>query len=480
MVMVVRPNVVLAICCTSILIVSLDATVMNVALPAIRADLGAKTSGLQWVLDAYTLVVASLLMLSGSLADRFGRKRTFQLGMILFTLASLLCSLSPNLESLILFRMIQGIGASMLNPVAMSIVVNTFEDPNQRARAIGFWGAVLGVSMALGPLVGGGLTQTSGWRSIFWINLPIGLASVLLTQRFIPESRATRARRIDPVGQVLVFTALASFTYAVIEGRHRGWGSVTITGLFAVALASVVGLLVYEPRQAEPLIELRFFRSIPFASATVLAVANFASFAGFLFLNALYLQEVRGIPAFWTGVYTMPLALMQIVCSPISGRLVGRYGVRVPLVGAGIAITVAALLLTRLDERTSLAYLLVSYVVFGIGIGLVNPPITNSAVSGMPRARAGLASAIASTSRQVGASFGVALAGAIVSGAGHHVSAPDFVASSHAFWWLVAIAGVVIAALGILASGAWARASVAGIAVLLAEEPVPTAAAEAR
>lgn len=465
----VRPNLVLAICCSSILIVSLDATVMNVALPSIRQDLGARTSGLQWVIDAYTLVVASLLMLSGSLADRFGRRRVFQLGMFLFTLASLLCSVAPNLPSLVAFRMLQGIGASMLNPVAMSIVVNVITEPAARARAIGVWGALLGVSMALGPLVGGGLLELSGWRAIFWLNLPIGLSAILLTQRFVPESKADRARRIDPVGQLLVITGLVSFTYAVIEGRHVGWSSPIIVGLFALSLASAVGLLVYEPRQAEPLIDFRFFRSVPFASATVLAVVNFASFSGFLFLNALYLQEVRGIPPFWTGVYTMPLAVMQIVFAPIAGRLVGKVGPRPPLVASGIAIAIGALMLTRLDAQTPLPWLLAAYVIFGIGVGLVNPPITNSAVSGMPRARAGLASAIVSTSRQTGASFGVAIAGAIVSGADHqHVSSAI---AAHAFWWIVVGAGIGISAIGALASSSWARASTASIATLLADEP---------
>jgi EmrB/QacA subfamily drug resistance transporter len=467
----VRPNLVLAICCMSLLIVSMDATIVNVALPAIRRDLTAATSGLQWVIDAYTMVVASLLMLSGSLADRFGRRRTFQTGMVVFTAASALCSAAPGLPSLIAFRMLQAIGASMLNPVAMSIITNTFIEPRARARAIGAWGAVVGISMALGPLVGGGLTQLIGWRSIFWINVPIGIAAIVLAQRFVPESKAPRARRLDPVGQLLVFAGLSALTYAVIEGPHHGFGSPLIVGMFAIAAGAVLGLVRYEPRQPEPLLDLRFFHSVPFASATMIAVCAFGAFSGFVFLNALYLQEVRGLTAFHTGLYTLPLALATIACAPISGRLVGKYGTQPSLLLSGAAIALSALLLARLDTATPLPWLVVAYVIFGIGFGLVNPPITNTAVSGMPRAQAGLAAAVASTSRQVGASLGVAIAGTIASiGASGRIT--GFAEATHAFFWLVFACGVLVAALGALSSTPWARASVRQIAALLdSDEP---------
>lgn len=188
-----RRMLVLAICCMSLLIVSIDNTILNVALPSMQRDLHASTSGLQWAIDAYTLVLAALLMLSGSTADRIGRKRVFMTGLVIFTLGSLLCSLAPGLSSLIVFRMMQAVGGSMLNPVAMSIITNTFTDPRERARAIGVWGAVVGISMAAGPLVGGVLVESVGWRSIFWVNLPVGLAALLLTLRFVPESRAPKA-----------------------------------------------------------------------------------------------------------------------------------------------------------------------------------------------------------------------------------------------------------------------------------------------
>lgn len=461
-----RPNLVLAICCMSLLLVSMDITIVNVALPSIRHDLSAATSGLQWVIDAYTLVLASLLMLSGSIADRFGRRRVFQVGLTVFTAASALCSLAPDLHALIAFRMLQAVGASMLNPVAMSIITNVFTEPKARARAIGLWGAVVGISMGLGPLIGGGLTQTIGWRAIFWINVPIGIAAIVLAQLFVPESKAAQTRRADPVGQLLMLGILGATTYAIIEGPRHGWGSPLIVALFAATAAALIGFIVYEPRIKEPLIELRFFRSVPFASATVIAVLAFASFSGFLFLNALYLQEVRGLPAFTTGLYTLPLALAAVVASPLSGWLIGRAGTRIPLVLAGAGITISALTLGGIDAHTPLSRVVAAYVIFGLGFGLVNAPITNTAVSGMPRARAGLAAAVASTSRQVGASLGVALAGTIVQA---HRDAQGFTEATHAFFALAIAAGLSIVALGLLSNSAWGKETLMRAAALIEE-----------
>ena len=244
---------VLAVCCLSLFIVGLDVTAVNVALPSIGRELHAGISGLQWTVDAYTLVLASLLMLAGSTADRLGRKRVFVAGLVVFSLASLLCSLAPNVELLVAFRVLQAVGGSMLNPVAMSIIANTFTDPRERAQAVGIWGAVFGISMALGPIVGGTVVDAFGWRPIFWINLPVGLAAIVLTLRLVPESRAPRARRFDPVGQVLVIVLLAALTYGIIEAPALGWSSPAIVAAFAASAAALAGLLVYEPRREEPL-----------------------------------------------------------------------------------------------------------------------------------------------------------------------------------------------------------------------------------
>lgn len=261
-----RRLLVLAICCMSLLIVSLDTTILNVALPAMRSDLHASVAGMQWTIDAYTLVLASLLMLAGSTADRIGRRKVFTVGLVLFTAGSVLCSLAPSLGWLIAFRMVQAVGGSMLNPVAMSIITNTFTDPRERARAIGVWGGVVGISMAAGPVIGGLLVDSVGWRSIFWVNLPVGLVALALTLRYVPESRAARPRRADPVGQLLVVALLGSVTYGIIEAPVAGWGSPLILGCAAVAVAALVALLRYEPRRPEPLIDPRFFRSAPSAA----------------------------------------------------------------------------------------------------------------------------------------------------------------------------------------------------------------------
>jgi EmrB/QacA subfamily drug resistance transporter len=441
----------------SLLIISLDVTIVNIALPAISDDLDAPVSGLQWIIDAYTLVLASLLVLAGSTGDRIGRRRVFQAGLALFTIGSLLCSVAPSLETLILFRMVQAAGGSMLNPVAMSIITNTFTEPRERARAIGVWGAVTGFSMALGPLAGGVLVHTLGWRCIFWINVPVGIAAFLLAWRFVPESRAEHPRRLDPVGQLLVLTLLASLTFGIIEGPAAGWFSPLIIGCFVLAAAALAGLLWWEPRRAEPLIELRFFRSPPFSGATLVAVCAFASLGGFLFLNTLYLQEVRGLSALQSGLYTLPMAVMTIVASPLSGRLVGSRGTRLPLHIAGTAMALGVLPLTWAGPDTPAWQLFAGYLLFGFGFGMVNTPITNTAVSGMPRARAGVAAAIASTSRQVGTALGVAVIGAVIASG----SGPD----SPAGWWIMFALGLAVLTVGHLSTGSWARATAAREAV---------------
>jgi EmrB/QacA subfamily drug resistance transporter len=451
----------------SLLVVGMDVTIVNVALPAIQHDFDASLAGLQWILDAYTLVVACLLMLSGSMSDRFGRRRVFQIGLGLFTTGSLLCSMAQNIGELVAFRAIQGLGASMLNPVALSIIANAFQEPKARARAVGVWGAVAGVSLAIGPLIGGALTQSVGWRSIFWINLPIGVAAVVLAARFVPESKAPRARAFDPIGQLLVFVCLASLTSAVIEAPHAGWTSWLILGLFTTSGAASTIFLLYEPRRKDPLVDLRFFRSVPFSSAALLALCSFASFAGFLFLNALYLQQARGFSAFDTGLCTLPLAIMMMVCAPLSGRLVGSHGTRPSLLIAGAGFLLSALMLTHLNIGTPLALLMVAYGLFGLGLGMVNPAITNNAVAGMPLSQAGVAAAIASTGRQVGAALGVAVAGTVV--AASHAKGVDFTQATHPIWWIMTGCGAVVLLLGWASNTPSAQASTGRVAHLFGD-----------
>ncbi|MEV2212467.1 MFS transporter [Streptomyces sp. NPDC050997] len=470
-----RRMLVLAICCMSLLIVSLDNTVLNVALPSMQKDLHASTAGLQWTIDAYTLVLASLLMLAGSTADRLGRKRVFMAGLVVFTIGSALCSISPNLDALIAFRMVQAVGGSMLNPVAMSIITNTFTDPRERARAIGAWGAVVGLSMAAGPLIGGLLVESVGWRSIFWINLPVGLAAFLLTLRYVPESRAPKARRPDPVGQVLVIALFGALTYAIIEAPNAGL--VAVLPFAVVALAALAGLLWYEPRRDEPLIDLRFFRSAPFSGATVIAVCGFAALGGFLFLSTLYLQNVRGLDALHAGLWMLPMAVPTFLCAPLSGRLLGSLGPRVPLLIAGVAMTASGVLFAAFEAETSNVTLFVGFVLFGIGFGFVNAPITNTAVSGMPRSQAGVAAAVASTSRQLGQTLGVAVIGAVLAARiGSSSYRETFVSAAMPGWWVLAGCGFAVLVVGALTSGRWARGTAERTAERLSSTEVRQAA----
>ncbi|GAA2592079.1 MFS transporter [Dactylosporangium fulvum] len=429
----------------SLLIVGLDNTIVNIAVPAIRSDLDASLAGVQWTIDAYSLVLASLLLMAGSTADRIGRRRTFQTGLAVFVIGSLLCGLAPSLGWLVAFRVLQAIGGSMLNPVAMSIITNVFTDRRERAQAIGVWAGVVGISMALGPVVGGLLVESVGWRTIFWLNVPIGVAAIILTALFVPESRAPRPRRVDLPGQVIVLALMASATYAIIETS-------IVAGV--VAVVALAALLIVEPRRHEPLVDLKLFRSPPFAGATLIAVAAFSSLAGFLLLNTIYLQEVRGYTPLHAGLLTLPIAAITVILGPLSGRLVGARGPRPSLLFGGVGIGLSGLLLTRLDEHTPLAWLLAAYVVFGIGFAMVNPPITVTAVSGLPTAQAGVAAAFASTSRQFGAALGVAVLGAVVAAGLHGAPLADgFVSASHAAWWIVAGCGVAVLCIGTLTTG---------------------------
>jgi EmrB/QacA subfamily drug resistance transporter len=463
---------VLLICSMSLFMVGLDITAVNVALPSIGEQLHASLSWLQWTVSAYTVVMASLLLFSGSMADRLGRKRTLVIGLSVFSVASLLCSLAPTVELLVVFRVLQGIGASMLNPVAMSIIANTFTHPRERAQAVGVWGAVFGASMALGPIVGGALVSSVGWEWIFLMNIPLGLATIMLTLRFVPESKAPKPRRFDPVGQALVTVLLASITFGIIEAPDAGWTSPTILVAFGAAAIALLGLLRYEPRRDEPLIDLRFFRSIPFSSSIALSVAAFASFGGFLFLNTLYLQDVRGLSPVEAGTIIVPIALMTVILSPISGRVVGRSGPRKPLVVAGIASFVACSMLVDIGPETPFAWLIAAYVVFGIGFGFVNAPITNAAVSGMPREQAGVAAAIATTSRQFGQAIGVAIVGAIVASSAGGSTQAELSSATRPAWWTLTALGAVVLVLGLLATGSRATKSAQRTAVELNPEAV--------
>jgi MFS family permease len=348
----------------------------------------------------------------------------------------------------------QAAGGSALNPVALSIISNTMADDGERARAFGLWGAIVGVGLAAGPVLGGVLVHAIGWRSIFWLTVPIGVIAILLTP--------------DPLAQLLLFLTIGILTTAIIEGQDTGWGSPAIIALFAVALVGGVALAAVERHRSEPLLDPRFFRSAPFSGATLIAVASFGAVSGFLFINTLYLQTARGEDVLDAGLLTLPMALMIFIFAQTSGRLVARYGARLPFLLAGPAMAAGALMLVALHSHTSIAYLLISYVIFGVGMGLVNAPISNTAVSGMPRAQSGVAAAVASTGRLIGATLGVAIAGSLVAGS----TAATFATASHAAWIFLGGLGVFVLIAGLASTSRWAQQTASQAASVISEENV--------
>lgn len=427
----------LAICATSIFLVGLDTTIVNVALPAIGRDLGLATADLEWTLDAYTLVLASLLISSGALADRIGRRRVFRLGLVLFGIGSAACALAPSLGVLVAARAVQGVGGSMLSPVALAIVVSVITDPRERARAIGVWAAVFGLSMAAGPLLGGLLVAGSGWRLVFWANLPIIAIVLALTVRHVPESRAPKPRRLDLPGQALLMLLAGTTVAVLIEGPRLGWRSPAMLLGYALLAAAATAFVRVETRRAEPLMDLRLFRRPPFTAAVAGAVAVFVALNVTLLLGTLYLQQVRGLSPLAAGAVTLPMAIAATVCAPLAGNLVGRVGPKLPLRLAGASIVIAGLLLVGLGDRTPMSVLLLGYLFAGIGVGFANAPITNTAVSGLPPERAGVAGGITSTARQLGAALGIALAGGLVTHAG-------LAEAVRPGWALVALCGAAL------------------------------------
>ncbi len=459
---------VFAICCVAVMVAMMDISIVNIALPSIRRDLHTTISGLQWTIDAYTLVLASFVVLAGSIADRVGRRRIFMVGLAVFGIGSLLCGLAPSIEGLVAARALQAVGATMLTPVALAIITTTYPDPAERAKAIGTFGSITGLALALGPILGGVLVDSLSWRAIFWINVPILAVAILGTMLYVPESRSARTRRFDPVSQVLSIMLLGSLVYAIIESQWLGWTSPVILVLLAVAVLSLLGILLYEPRRTDPLFELRLFRSAPFSGALLMALLALCGFQGFLFVTTQYLQDVRGLAALAAGLCLLPVGGMIAVLSPFTGKLVASHGPRLPLVIAGAALVLGGAASLWLEPDTPLVAVLAIYLLFGAFLGTVNPPITNTAVAGMPRSMAGVAASLISTGRQTGTTLGVAIAGTIV-GSSLANGGRAYTIAEHDVWWLILALGIGILVLGLVGTGRWAKGT-AERAVELFEE----------
>jgi DHA2 family methylenomycin A resistance protein-like MFS transporter len=404
----------LAVTCIGFFMVLLDASIVTVALPTIQRDLQARLSDLQWVVDAYTLPFAVLLLTAGTLGDRFGRKRMFLVGLVIFTVGSALCGFAPTLGWLIAGRVLQGAGGAALSPGSLSVLAAAFPIPRERTQAIGIWSGISGVALAAGPLLGGLLIQVSGWQAIFFVNLPIGVIALALGWRVLAESRNPTANRLDLPGQVLAIGGLAALTYALIEGQADGWGSPLILALFAAAGVLLLAFVVVEARVREPLLPLGLFKSIVFSTANMAALIVGFALLGTVFFTAQFFQEVQGYTALQSGERTLPTTAGIFIMAPLAGRITARFGPRLPVaVGAALA-GVALLLLTRLTPTTGYGELWWNFGMFGIGIGLTLSPITSAVLAAVPPVRAGLASSMVNTSRQIGSVLGIAVLGALV------------------------------------------------------------------
>jgi EmrB/QacA subfamily drug resistance transporter len=401
----------LAVCSATFMLL-LDITIVNVALPDIAEELDASFSEVQWVIDAYALTLAALLLTAGSLADLLGRRLVFTVGLVCFTVASLLCAISPDATTLILARGAQGIGGAAMFATSLALLAQEFHGP-ERGTAFGLWGATTGAAVAVGPLVGGALTDAFGWPSIFYLNIPIGIATVAIALREVPESRDEHAGGIDWLGLVIFSAALFLLVFGLIESNDHGWGSTLIVGTLSAAAILLVAFVVVERRVAHPMFDLSLFRKPTFDGASIAAFALSASmFAMFLYLT-LYMQTILGYGPLETGLRFLPVTLLSFVAAAVSGKLTARLPAR-GLLGGGLLLVGGGLLLMRgVDAQSGWTALLPGFVVAGIGIGTINPSIANAAIGVVAPARAGMASGISSTFRQVGIATGIAGLGAV-------------------------------------------------------------------
>ncbi len=396
----------------------LDITVVNVALPSIRDDLGASFTDLQWVVDAYALTLAALVLTAGSLADRLGRRRIFAIGLGIFSLASLLCGFSPDPTFLNLSRALQGVGGAIMFAVSLALVAQEFPAGRERGTAMGIYGASIGVAVAVGPLIGGALTDGLGWQSIFFLNVPIGLAAIVITYLKLRESRDPNATRIDWPGVATFSASLFMLVLALVRGNDEGWGSTMIVSLFAGSAFLMGAFAAIESRVSEPMLPLGLFKRPSFTGVQLGAFAVSASaFALFLYLT-LYLQNYLGYSPLQAGLRYLPVTVVSFFAAPISGALLSRVPARL-LMSASLAVAGTGLLLmSGVDAGSEWTTLLGGFLVLGAGVGFLNPVIADVALSVVPKERSGMAAGINDTFRQVGVAVGVAVWGAIFIGRG--------------------------------------------------------------
>jgi EmrB/QacA subfamily drug resistance transporter len=403
--------------CFALFMIMLDNTVVNVALPSIQRDLGSSLSGLEWTVNGYTLAFAVLLATGGRLGDIFGRRRIFILGVILFTVSSATAGLAPDTTSLVASRITQGLGAALMMPATLSIVTNAFE-ASERGKAIGTWAGVSALALAIGPVLGGFLTEHVSWRAIFYINVPVGIGAVAAALFAVRESRdETVGREVDYTGVAVLTAGLTALVLALIEGNSWGWGSTAIVGLLAGAVVLLIAFVAIELRVRVPMVEFGLFGDRNFIGANVVAlIVSFAMLAQFFFI-ALYMQNILGYTPLEAGVRFLPATLMIVLIAPLAGRLTDRIGPRIPIT-VGLTLVAAALfVLTRIHVSTTYTDIWPSFVLMGVGMALVMSPMSTAAMNAVAEAKAGIASGILSMWRMVGGTLGIAVIGAVFQGA---------------------------------------------------------------
>jgi DHA2 family methylenomycin A resistance protein-like MFS transporter len=402
--------------CLGFAVVQLDVSVVNVAIKPIGSDLGGGVSGLQWVVSAYTIALAALILTAGALGDRIGAKRVFVAGFVLFTAASAACGLAPSLDALIAFRAVQGVGAAILVPCSLTLLNHSFETAEERRRGVGLWAAGATVALAIGPLVGGVLIETLGWRAIFFINAPIGLAGILLTLRYASETTRTASAAVDLAGQVSAVVALAALAGAMIEGGSRGFGDPAVLAGFAVALVAAASFVRIEARTAHPMLPLSLFSSPVFSATTAIGFLVNIAYYGLIFVFSLYFQRDEGYSAIATGLAFVPASGAILAANLLAGRLTARFGPRA-VVTAGMLLMAAALVaLLGVESGTSYWALAAQLTALGFGLGLAVPVFTAELLGAAPRERSGVASGALNSARQSGSVVGVALFGSLIAG----------------------------------------------------------------
>ncbi|HEY7073666.1 MAG TPA: MFS transporter [Acidimicrobiales bacterium] len=408
-----RRWIVLAVMCLSLLLIVMDNTIVNVAIPTLQKDLGATTSQLQWVVDAYVLVFAGLLLTMGSLGDRFGRRGALALGLAIMGSASILSAFAGSANQLIVTRAIMGIGGALIMPATLSIITNVFTVRKERAQAIAMWAATAGVAVAIGPVTGGWLIEHFWWGSVFLVNVPVVIVALILGQIFVPTSRDPAAPPVDAPGAVLSITGLVALVWAIIEGPN-GWTEPAVIGAFVLAAVLLGAFYIWERRTRTPMLDMNFFRNPRFSAASGSLMLTFFAMFGSLFLLTQYLQSVLGYTALEAGVRLVPMAATQMVVAPLSAKIVERIGSKI-VVAAGLLTGAAGLAIaSRLTAGSTYPQVLVALIVLAIGLALVMPPATESIMGSLPLAKAGVGSAVNDTTRQIGGALGVAVLGSVM------------------------------------------------------------------